>query len=331
MSDAITPTRDVAIRVATDELTWAQRDAGLDAITVAPAPDAAISLFINLHHSNEETGPLPGGPGTVQERADALSAALANDGVQCTVEIHDAELSTLLVHLEDPEDAQALARWIVAGLPPQRAAARRLRLALHAVGTQVVPYIKGGRIMVGTATPVDVAFLYRALGGAGTASDGMAVMGPGALEDLADILSSRFRGTAKVPVAVKAEPACEHTGSNCLQLGSVTEEQARTLAACLESWAALPCSRGSPDDRGCPGRVRGAAPQAPAPVAPPWTGRRPERASEPPPYVPRRTKGWPLAVVRDRWPVASDGSPRPRMITHHGQRSLTTAVGRRSP
>lgn len=242
------PLSEVQIRynaacLATVALDSALKDAGVEAAMRPPETEgSAVSMILRVHRSVcVEPGPLLGGPGTTEDLVAELTAALDEDGVRCLVEIRDAETGLLILHLKEPEDADALTEWVVAGLSPERSAVRRLRRAFASVGADLHPHAQHGRIEIGSLSPKGVARLYWVLGGTGVTADGMTAVDPGDLEDLAELLSGCFRHEAKLPLLVEAEPACtrceDSRHGNRLRLGSVTEIQAHLLAAFLESRA----------------------------------------------------------------------------------------------
>ncbi|MFI0975966.1 hypothetical protein ACH4SP_02935 [Streptomyces sp. NPDC021093] len=227
-------------RVAGVALDRALRDAGAEATLVNLDADGfAVSMILRIHRSTGlEPGLLRGSTATTEEHAVSLTAALAENGVRCTVDVLDVREPTsglLRLNLPTSEDADVLTRWVVAGLDPGRATARRLRRAFAAIETRVRPHARYGRIEIGSLDPTDSAHFSRALGGMPAVDpDGMADMDPDELEALAAKVAARIRRTTKVRVVVDPEPGCAHE-ANRLHLGSVTDMEAHRLAAYLES------------------------------------------------------------------------------------------------
>jgi hypothetical protein len=232
--------REEAAGRASAALAEALYDLGVDAGMRAPNSRGwAVAAILRVPScAGGDCGLRCDRPATAADHVAALGTALARDSVPCTAEIRDMQAGLLILHLTTPEDADALTRWIVSRLTPERAAARRLRHALASIGVDLHPQLRGAQIEIGPATPADVASLYRALGGTGDVADGMAAMAPQELRDLADLLAARFRTQAQLALPVEAEPVCRRCATSCyarrIRLGPVTGPQALALAAHLE-------------------------------------------------------------------------------------------------
>jgi hypothetical protein len=252
MTDVTTRDQYEKARLAAVNLQGALRDSGAEAAMGHPLENgSAVSLLLSLRHSpGREPGLFRGSAESVEDHVSVLTQGLAEGGVRCTVEIRDPVTGLLALRLEEPEDADDLARWVVAGLSPQRAATRRLRRAFAEVGAQVWPQIRGERVDIGSLDPTDTAYFTRALGGVSAPDpDGMADMDPDELEACARAVSARVRRAAGVRLVVDPEPGCDHR-SNRLRLGSVGEADAHRLAACLESRVGTTTGRGGGQGEG---------------------------------------------------------------------------------